>query len=78
MVASWACDVTEIHKEALKKPPMCEDYNDLTSPTSTHIQDIYIAVSVVYDTFFFFTHTCLYCLIVHLNCEIKLSLLLHL
>ena len=39
------------HKEALKKPLFCEDYSDLTSPTSNQIQDIHIAVSVVYDTF---------------------------
>ena len=38
-------------KEALKKPLLCEDYSDLTSPTSNHILDINIAVSVVYETF---------------------------
>ena len=37
------------HKEALKKL-LCEDYSDLTSPTSNQIPDIHIAVSVVYDT----------------------------
>ena len=36
------------HKEALRKLLLCEDYNDLTSPTSNQI---HIAVSVVYDTF---------------------------
>ena len=36
------------HKEAPKKPLLCKDYSDLTSPTSNHIQDIYIAVSGVY------------------------------
>ena len=45
MVASWACkSLKSSHKEALKKPLLCEDYSDL-------IQDIDIAVSVVYDTF---------------------------
>ena len=39
------------HKEALRKLLLCEDYNDLTSPTSNQIPDIHIAVSVVYDTF---------------------------
>ena len=39
------------HKKALRKLLLCEDYNDLTSPTSNKIQDIHIAVSVVYDTF---------------------------
>ena len=39
------------HKEALKKPLLCEDYNDLTSPISNHIPDIDITISVVYDTF---------------------------
>ena len=36
MVASWACEVTEILTQS--------------SPTSNHIQDIDIAVSFVYDT----------------------------
>ena len=35
-------------KEALKKPLLCEDYSDLTSPTSNQIPDIHIAVSVVW------------------------------
>ena len=39
------------HKGALKKPLLCVDYNDLTSPTSNQIPDIHIAVSVVYVTF---------------------------
>ena len=39
------------HKEALRKPLLCEDYSDLTSPTSNQIPDQHIAVSVVYDTF---------------------------
>ena len=39
------------HKEALRKLLLCEDYSDLTSPTSNQIPDIHIAVSVVYDTF---------------------------
>ena len=39
------------HKEAMKKPLLCEDYNDLTSPTSNHIQDIDNTVSVAYDNF---------------------------
>ena len=39
------------HKEALKKPLLCEDYSDLTSPTSNKIPDIHMAVSVVYDTY---------------------------
>ena len=39
------------HKEALRKPLLCEDYSDLTSPTSNQIPDIDKAVSVqvVYD-----------------------------
>ena len=39
------------NKEALKKPLLCEDWSDLTSPTSNHIPDIDITVSVVYGTF---------------------------
>ena len=38
-------------KEALMKPLLCEDYSDLTYPTSNHMLDIDTAVSVVYDTF---------------------------
>ena len=39
------------YKEALKKPLVCEDYNDLTTPTSNQIPDKHIAVFVVYDNF---------------------------
>ena len=39
------------HKKALNKPLLCEDYSNLTSPTSNQIQVIGIAVSVAYDTF---------------------------
>ena len=39
------------HKEAQRKLLLCDDYNDITSPTSNQIPDIHIAVSVVYDTF---------------------------
>ena len=38
------------HKEALRKILLCEDYNDLTSPTSNQIPGIHKAVSIVYDT----------------------------
>ena len=38
------------HKEALRKLLLCEDYNDLTSPTSNQIPDIHINVSLVNDT----------------------------
>ena len=37
--------------EALRKLILCEDYNDLTSPTSNQIPDIHIAISIVYNTF---------------------------
>ena len=39
------------HKKALRKLLLCEDYSDLTSPTSNQIPYIHIALSVVYDTF---------------------------
>ena len=39
------------HKETLRKPLLCEDYSDLTNPSSNQIPDIHIALSVVYDTF---------------------------
>ena len=63
------------NKEALMKILFCEDYNDITSPTSNQIPDIHIAVSVVYDNLkkIFFEHSCSYCLIFHFNCEMKLG-----
>ena len=67
MVASWACEVTGI---LTQRSLFClEDYSDLKSPTSNHVPDIDIAVSVVYDTFlrFVFSHVCSYCLILHFN-----------
>ena len=54
MVASWACEVTEIitqRSSDSKKPLLFADYSDLTSPTSNKILDIDITVSVVYDSF---------------------------
>ena len=38
------------HKEAPRKPLLCEDYSDLTNPTGDQRPDTHIAVSVVYDT----------------------------
>ena len=35
------------HKEAQKKPILCEDNNDIPSHTSNHIPDIHLAFSVV-------------------------------
>ena len=65
------------HK-VLNRLLLCEDYSDLTSPTSNKIPDTHMAVSVVYDTFlkFFLLHVCSYCFILHFNCEMKLGVLL--
>ena len=66
IVASWACEITEIlTQETLEKPLLCEDYSDLTSPNSNKIPDIHITVFVVYDTFskLFFLHACSNCLV---------------
>ena len=50
MVASWGLkSLKSSHKEAPRKPLLCEDYSDLTGPTSNKIRDIHTAVSVVYD-----------------------------
>ena len=35
------------HKEALKKPLLCEDCSDLTSPISNQLSNIHNTVSVV-------------------------------
>ena len=45
---------------------------------SNQIPDIHIAFSVVHDNFknSFLEHACSYCLILHLNCEVKLGVLL--
>ena len=52
MVACWACEVTEIlTQRSTQRSLLCEDYRDLTSPTSSQTPDMHIAVSVVYDTF---------------------------
>ena len=54
MVASWACEVTEIITQRsanIRKPLLCEGYGDHTGPSSNQIPDVHIAVSVVYDTF---------------------------
>ena len=47
MVASWACEVTEILKQRSTEETSCLRITvDLTSPTSNHIPDIDIPVSV--------------------------------
>ena len=44
MVASWACEVTEIlTQRTMKKPLLCEDSSDPTSSTSNHVPDIDIS-----------------------------------
>ena len=64
-------------KEALRELPLCEDYNDLTSPTSNHISDIFINVSVVYEFFkIIFQAFVFILLILYFNCEMKLGVLL--
>ena len=47
---------------------LCEDFSDLTRPTSNHV-----AISDVYDTLKICYYS-LFCLILHFYCEIKLSL----
>ena len=61
------------HKEALKKPYLCEDSSDLTSPNSNRIRDKQLAISDVCNTFKnYFTHASSHCLILHFDCEMKL------
>ena len=50
MIVGLGRSLKSSHKEALKKPLLCEECSNLTSPTSNQIPDIHIAVSVVYDT----------------------------
>ena len=66
------------HKVALKKPVLCEEYSDLTSPTNNQKPDKHIAVSVVNETIekFFFEYACSYCLILHFSCKMKSGVLL--
>ena len=71
MVASSACEVTEIFTQRIiKTTRWCEDYSDLTNPTSNKIPDKLMAVSVVYDTLKIFYSA----LFIHVfNCEMKMS-----
>ena len=39
------------NKGALRKPLLFEDYSDFTSPTSNHMPDIHLSISVVCGTF---------------------------
>ena len=57
MVASLACEVTGILTQ--RSTLLCEDWSDLTSPTSNHIQDIVITISVAYDTLKNIFHACI-------------------
>ena len=41
MIASLACrSLKSSHNEAVKKPLLCEDKNEITSQTSNHLPDI--------------------------------------
>ena len=52
------------HKEAGRKPIlMYEDYSDLKSPTSNHVPDIDLAVSVAYDTLKNLFYACVFVLL---------------
>ena len=67
MVASWACEVTEI---LTQRSLFWARISDLTSPTSNKIPAVHIAVSVVYDSLkILFPHACSSCLIIHFKCE---------
>ena len=52
MVASWACEVTEILTQRSTEGISCVFCSDITIPTSNKIPDMHMAVSIVYDTFF--------------------------
>ena len=81
MVASWACEVTEILiQRGSEEDSLYEDYSD---PTHTpnfqqNTRYIHMTVFVVCDTFqkIFFLHMCSYCIFLHFNCEMKMSVLL--
>ena len=51
MVASLACEVTEILTQRSTEGTSFVFCSDITIPTSNKIPDIYVAVSIVYDTF---------------------------
>ena len=51
LLVGFVRSLKSLHKEALKKTLLFEDYSDLTSPTTNQIPDIHIAVSVVCDPF---------------------------
>ena len=51
MVASWACEVTDILTQRSTEEASFVCGLQITSPTSNHIPDIDITVSVIYDTY---------------------------
>ena len=52
MVASWACEVTEIlTQRSTEEASFVWGLEDPISPASNQIPDIDVAVSVLYDTF---------------------------
>ena len=65
------------HKEAMKKPLLSEDKSDLTSPSSNYTRYRHRYFCYRWHILKILFHSCLcwYCLILHLNCEMKLSVL---
>ena len=60
MVASWACEVTEIFAQRSTEEASFV-YSDPTNPASHPIPDKDITVSVVYDTFIkILFHACVF------------------
>ena len=53
MVASWACEVTEIlTQRGSEEDSLYEDYSDPTHPTFNKIPDIYTWLFLLYVTLF--------------------------
>ena len=51
VVAILACEVTVILTQKRLCASLCEDFSDLTNPSSNHIPFVNLAIAPVHDTF---------------------------
>ena len=73
-VASWACEVIVIlPQNTHPSASLCEDFSDLTSPTSNQRIKLFLLYMALFRNSIF-THESSYCSILHLYCDIRLSL----
>ena len=77
MVASWACEVTEsLTQGSTEEVSFCVRITVTSQAQLATVCQIYTPLFLLDMTLFknyFFTHQRSYCLIFHLNCEIKIE-----